>query len=62
MSLALHPTEKQLQNLVGGTIDEGEIEQIASHLEECPPCEETLVRLESEEQTLVSRLTHIATE
>ena len=55
----MHPTREDLTSLVLGTIDDQQAEFIASHVESCRTCEETLQQLETAiEDKLVVAVRH----
>ena len=52
------PSREQLYGYAIGDLPEDTASDVSAHVEQCPPCEETLVDLEQQSDTLVSALGH----
>ncbi|MBL8825997.1 MAG: protein kinase, partial [Planctomycetaceae bacterium] len=48
-----HPTSDELSAFLLGKLPLEQCDEVASHIEACPPCQETLGRLESQSDTLL---------
>lgn len=56
--LQVCPHRDELSSLVLGTLPLQDIERVAAHLERCPACRETIYRLDSSHDTLLSAMIH----
>ncbi len=52
----MHPSRRQLEGFVFGTLAEEQVDQVADHVEQCPACDETVRELEAKSDTYVSDL------
>ena len=50
------PSREQLVELVAGTLMESDFDSVAEHVDRCPECEATIVRLENSSDTVLSEL------
>ncbi|MEM9828840.1 MAG: protein kinase [Planctomycetota bacterium] len=51
-----HPDARELKAYLLGWVDEDHLSRIQQHVETCDPCEETLLRLERESDTLIESI------
>lgn len=56
MNSAKHPPETALLDYALGRLSDPDLDRIGSHVEECPPCQETLVGLENHQDTYLEAL------
>lgn len=53
---AMHPSKEELSGFLLGKLPAAATDAVAHHIEQCPPCQETLVNLESDQDTLLRKL------
>src|SRR5262245_12690365 len=54
--MAEHPSQDELSGFLLGKLAPDATEAVAEHIDHCPPCQDTMHKLEADNDTLVSSL------